>query len=97
MTAPNEEYQKLAEEIVLKQSTILGKTVAIRRARNVAGLTVDDEGKVTTMPANINQAFADLVDQYKALSGPVGLSICKQAATSWHNTFPSATLPPILL
>ena len=97
MTTPTEEYQKLVEEIVQKQSTILGKTVAVRRARNVADLVIDDEGKVTTVPTNINQAFADLVNQYKALSGPVGLNICKQAAITWHNAFPSAILPPILL
>lgn len=97
MTAPTEEYKKLIEEIIQKQSTILGKTVAVRRARNVSDLVIDDEGTVTSVPANINQAFADLVGQYKALSGGVGLSICKQAAATWHNTFPSATLPLILL
>jgi hypothetical protein len=90
-------YQELVEQIIQKQSTVLGLPVAIRRAKNVAGIEVDDAGKVTAMPENVNQAFADLVSQYKALSGPVGLSNCKQAASEWFNTHPTSALPPILL
>ena len=97
MPAPTDGYKDLIEGIIQKQSTILGMVVAVRRARNVIGLTVDDAGKVTAVPENMNQTFADLVAQYKALSGPVGLNICKQAATAWLNTHPGAVLPPVLL
>ncbi len=91
------EYQELIEQIIQKQSGVLGLPVAVRRACNVQGLQVDELGKVSKMPENINQALADLVGQYKALSGPVGLSNCKQAASEWLNTHPSVVLPPILL
>lgn len=96
-TTTNSEYQELVEAIIVKMSTILGKPVAIKRARNVPGMEVDDTGKVTAMPGNANQMLADLVEQYKSLSGSVGHDFCKQAAASWSNTHTSITLPPILL
>lgn len=94
---PTAEQRDLIEGIILKQASILGRPVAIRRARNVAGFEIDDEGFVKAVPENINQALADLVAQYKMLSGAVGVDNCKKAAAAWLNNHPSAVLPPVLL
>jgi len=90
-------YQDLVEKIIQKQASILGAPVAVRRARNVAGLEVSDGGAVTKMAGNPNLVLTGLVEQFKALSGSVGVDFCKQAAASWLNAHPGVKLPPILL
>ncbi len=89
-------YHLLVEEIIKKQATVLGLAVAIRRARNVSGLLINDEGVVQEMPANIPSALESLVEQYKALSGSMGVEFCKEAASSFRREHPEMQLPPIL-
>ena len=90
-------YNELATAIIQKQASILGMNVALKRARNVAGLDIDDTGHVSALSGDPNQVIADLVDQYKSLSGSVGVEFCKQAAKAWLNSHANMQLPPAVL
>ncbi|MDB4978445.1 MAG: hypothetical protein JWM56_631 [Candidatus Peribacteria bacterium] len=89
-------YYELVEQIITKQATVLGLPVAIRRARNVAGLEIDDAGKVTAMPANAIPILEGIVEQYKALSGSMGVEFCKQASAVTRQAHADLLLPTIL-
>ncbi len=85
----------LIQTIIQKQASILGMGVAVRRARNVAGLTIAESGTVESITASENKVLTDLVDQYKSLSGSVGADFCKQAALSYCAENSGMQLPAI--
>ena len=65
-------YKKLIEEIVRKQMDILGPDIALRKARNIAGLEIDDRGTVLRLNDSDSQNILQkLVDEYIALSGAI--------------------------
>ena len=64
-------YQNLITEIVHKQMDILGPEIAIRKANNVAGLKVNDEGVATTIQGEPQAVLQNLVQEYIALSGEI--------------------------
>jgi hypothetical protein len=66
-----EEYIALINEIIQKQSVILGPQIAVLRARSVAGLQVSDEGKIKDLSADPAEALQKLIDQYVELSGQI--------------------------
>lgn len=90
-------YQELIEAIIQKQATVLGSAVAVRRARNVEGLEVSDDGKVITMAGSGPKVLELLVEQYRALSGSIGVNFCRQAVASWRSAHPDVPLPAILV
>jgi hypothetical protein len=68
-----EQYIALINEIIQKQSVILGPQIAILKAQSVPGIVVDSNGKVTDIgdaipPADILQK---LIDHYVELSGQI--------------------------
>ena len=66
------DYKKLIEEIVGKQMDILGPEMAVRKAQNVPGLKLDDEGKVVSLDeAGAQVVLQKLVDEYISLSGAI--------------------------
>ena len=67
----NEQYAELISEIIKKQGVILGPEIAVLKARNVKGLTIDNLGKVTTVGDNPKETLQNLVDQYVELSGQI--------------------------
>ena len=68
----NVDYRKLIEEIVSKQMAILGPDIALRKARNVPGLEVDEQGVVQRLnEADSQNILQKLVDEYIALSGAI--------------------------
>jgi len=70
MTA--DDYKKLIEEIVAKQMDILGPDMAVRKAQNVAGLKLDDQGKILSLDeSDAQNILQKLVDEYIALSGAI--------------------------
>jgi hypothetical protein len=93
---PKTSYQDLIEQIVQKQASVLGIAVAVRRARKVAGLEIDDQGAVGAVPANVIPVLEGLVEQYKALSGSMGVEFCKQAAAAARQAHPDMQLPSVL-
>ena len=67
-----EDYKKLVEEIVAKQMDILGPEIAVRKAQNVPGLSLDDQGRVLSLnEADPQTVLQKLVDEYIALSGAI--------------------------
>ncbi len=89
-------YTDLLEAIIRKQASVLGMAVAVRRARSVSGLEVQDDGKVTGIPGDPVSALEHVVEQYKALSGSMGVDFCRQAAAGWSKTHPGTKLPSLL-
>ena len=83
------QYAELITEIIKKQSVILGPEIAVVKARSVAGLMVDNDGKVTAIGENPKETLQKLVDQYVDLSG----QIVKNALGSIFAKYPALNLP----
>jgi hypothetical protein len=66
-----EEYKRLINEIISRQSIILGPEIAIMRARGVKGLTVNETGEVTNIEGVAKDVLQKLIDQYVELSGQI--------------------------
>ena len=79
-----EQYKSLMSEIIAKQIVILGPQIAIIKARNVAGLTIDEEGKATDIKGEPTEALQNLIDVYVNLSG----LIVKNALGSIFSKYP---------
>lgn len=79
-----EQYKALLSEIIAKQSIILGPEIALLKARNVQGVTVGEDGKVTNIQGNPQQILQKLVDEYVNLSG----QIVKNALSSVFTKYP---------
>lgn len=80
-----EEYKKIFSEIIQKQIVILGPQIAVLKARNVPGLSVNDNGEVTNISGNEQMLLHRLIDEYVALSG----EIVKNAVNSVFDKYPS--------
>ena len=63
------QYAAIISEIIAKQAVILGPDIAILKARNVSGLVVDDQGKVTEIKGEPAVALQKLINEYVELSG----------------------------
>jgi hypothetical protein len=63
------QYAAIISEIIAKQAVILGPDIAILKARNVSGLVIDDQGKVTEIKGEPSAALQKLVNEYVELSG----------------------------
>ncbi len=80
-----EQYKNLLNEIIAKQSVILGPYIAVLKARGVADLSVSDDGKVLDIKGNPHDALQKLVDEYVSLAG----QIVKNALGSVFAKYPS--------
>ena len=83
MSDPNK-YKSLIEEIIAKQSIILGPDIAVMKAKNIPGLKVNREGKVINISGNAKQIIQLLIDSYVELSG----QIVKSAMASVFSKYP---------
>ncbi|MBX4197835.1 hypothetical protein KW782_00690 [Candidatus Parcubacteria bacterium] len=83
-----EQYIALINEIIQKQSLILGPQIAVLKARGVSGITVTDEGKVTDISVDPAEALQQLIDHYVELSG----QIVRNAMDSVFAKYPSINL-----
>ena len=83
-----QQYTGLITEIIKKQSVILGPEIAILKARSVAGLIVEDDGKVTNVGADPKDTLQNLIDQYVELSG----QIVKNALSSIFAKYPNINI-----
>lgn len=66
-----EQYKKVINEIVSKQTVILGPQIALLKARNVSELSFNDAGEVLEIKGDPNTALQKLIDQYVELSGQI--------------------------
>lgn len=66
-----ENYKNLISEIIHKQMDILGPEIAVRKAKNVAGLSVGDDGSVGGLSGDAQTILQNLVSEYISLSGEI--------------------------
>lgn len=87
MTEKNykEEYIAMIQEVIEKQSVILGPQIAELKARNVSELAIAEDGTVTDIKGDPKEALQKLIDQYVELSG----QIVKNALGSIFTKYPS--------
>jgi hypothetical protein len=64
-------YQNLIDEIIAKQSVILGPDIALLKARKVSGLEVTETGKVRKINGEPEKVLRALIDVYIELSGEI--------------------------
>lgn len=90
MEPTREDYKSMLTEIIQKQVVILGPQIAVLKARNVAGITVSDEGVVTEVSGSEQMVLQKLIDEYVALSG----EIVRNAVDSIFKKYPSIKTNP---
>lgn len=64
-----QDYKNLLTEVIKKQIVILGPDITLSKARNVKGLTVQDDGTVTEVAGSPQEVTQALIDQFVQLSG----------------------------
>jgi len=69
--ADTENYKNLINDIIAKQTLILGPDIVLLKARNVSGLRVSDSGTVEAISGDPQKILQDLVNEYIALSGQI--------------------------
>ena len=67
---PNQ-YQQVLTDLIKKQMVMLGPNVALGQARKVAGLTVSDDGTVSSISGDPQAVLSAVAKQYMALSGAI--------------------------
>lgn len=72
-----EQYEAVISDIIAKQAIILGPEIAVLKARNVSGLTIDDDGKVSSISGDPVDTLRALIDEYIALSGEIVKNVMK--------------------
>jgi len=72
-----EQYMAIMSEIIAKQAVILGPEIAVLKARNVSGVTIDDKGKVTDITEDSAESLQALISEYIALSGEIVKNVMK--------------------
>lgn len=69
--AEQDKYINLINDIIAKQTLILGPDIVLLKARNVPGLRLDSSGKVEGIDGAAEKVLQDLVNEYIALSGQI--------------------------
>jgi hypothetical protein len=64
-------YQKLLNDAIRKQMTILGPQITLIKVRNVPGLTVTDAGAVATLSNNPEDVVTNFLEEFRDLSSPL--------------------------
>lgn len=66
---PARDYRPILTEVIQKQIAILGPQITLQISRSVAGITVSDDGNVTSLQGNPQLVMQSLIDQFVQLSG----------------------------
>ena len=69
MQENNTAYKKLLTEVIKKQMIILGPDITLAKARNVKGLTVENDGTVSQISGDPQELIQNLINQFVQLSG----------------------------
>jgi hypothetical protein len=69
--AQETDYKNLINEIIAKQTLILGPDIVHLKAKNVIGLSISDKGEVTAISGDPQKVLQNLVDEYISLSGQI--------------------------
>lgn len=71
MSDTAQDYQQLLSHGLQKQMVILGKQIALAKARHVQGLTVNDDGQVTGINEDPKKVVAQFLQEFRELSAPL--------------------------
>jgi len=71
MSGDREEYVAFLNEVIAKQSVILGPDVAVLKARRITNLEMADDGTVTSISGDPNVVAQELIDTYVKLAGRI--------------------------
>lgn len=66
-----EKYIALINEVIQKQSIILGPEIAVLKAKNISAFSISDDGKVTDISGDPHAALQKLIDEYVSLAGQI--------------------------
>ena len=64
-------YQKLLSEAIHKQMTVLGPQITLIKVRNIAGLTVTDDGSIATLSGNPEEVATRFLEEFREISAPL--------------------------
>ncbi|OGE04758.1 hypothetical protein A3F45_00470 [Candidatus Curtissbacteria bacterium RIFCSPHIGHO2_12_FULL_41_17] len=70
MSDPSD-HQALMSDLVKKQMVMLGPNLVLSKARQVAGLTVAEDGTVQAISGDPQKALQDLANTFMELSGQI--------------------------
>jgi hypothetical protein len=71
MSAAETDYKNLINDIIAKQTVILGPDIVMLKAKNVQGLKLNSQGQVESITGDPQVILQNLVDEYIALSGQI--------------------------
>lgn len=83
------DYKNLIDDIIAKQTLILGPDIVLLKARNVPGLTLDSNDKVENFRGDPQEILENLIDEYISLSG----QIVKNILTPVFAKYPNIKVP----
>lgn len=89
-------YADLIETTITREKSILGEDHAIARAAEVEGLRVSDDGHVLGLDRDGKTVFADLLERYEDLAGPVALTLIAKAIRDAYGDDIDVDLPDAL-
>lgn len=97
------DHKKLLTDVIKKQIVILGPDITLAKARNVKGLTIADDGTVTSLSGDPKEITKELIDQFMELSGlivkktmePLLANYPNIAAQKISNTTQQAQINPL--
>jgi hypothetical protein len=69
--AEQTDYKNLINDIIAKQTLILGPDIVMLKAKNVPGLKLNDAGQVESLAGDPQAVLQTLVDEYISLSGQI--------------------------
>lgn len=85
-------YDDVASAIVAGQMKVVGP-LAVMIANRVDGLAVGDDGSATVGAGDPVAAIEALVREYSALSGQLGVRLCRDAASAQLAAHPEVVIP----
>ncbi len=85
------DYQGLLSDLVKKQMVMLGPSIALSKARKISALTVSEDGQVTAIAGDPQQALNELVRQYMDLSGQIAKATLDSLLEKYPDVKPGNT------
>lgn len=67
----HEEYKKMLTDLIQKQMVILGPNIALDKARKIPGLSVSNDGTVTSLTGDGQMILKGVANEYMVLSGQI--------------------------
>lgn len=95
MQQADQQYQKLLTEVIKKQIIVLGPAISLAKARNVKGITISEDGTVTSISGNPQKLVQQLIDQFMELSSLIVEKTIEPILASYPGLLTSTQPNPI--